>query len=160
MGTKRKSGGSATIAGNRRARYDYVFEEEYEAGIVLTGSEVKSLRAGQAQLKESYALVRHGEVWLVGMHIAPYRMARHGGHEPTRDRKLLLHSREILRIGRRIHERGLAVVPIKMYWKGGRAKVLLGVGRGARKYDKRQKIRAREMRRETERAMSPKRNRW
>lgn len=159
MGAKRRPGGRAVIATNRRARYDYVFEEEYEAGIVLTGSEVKSLRAGQAQLKESYALVRRGEMWLVGMHIAPYRMARHGGHEPTRDRKLLLHSREIRRIGRRINERGLAVVPIKMYWKDGRAKILLGVGRGARRYDKRQKIRTREMRREAERAMSRNRRR-
>ena len=144
----------AAIATNRRARYDYVFEDEYEAGIVLTGSEVKSLRAGQAQLKEAYGLVREGEVWLVGVHIAPYRMARHGGHEPTRDRKLLLHAGEIARISRRVHERGLTLVPIRMYWKGGRAKVLLGVGRGARKYDKRQKIRTREMRREAERAIS------
>ena len=146
----------AAIATNRRARYDYVFEDEYEAGIVLTGSEVKSLRAGQAQLKEAYGLVREGEVWLVGVHIAPYRMARHGGHEPTRDRKLLLHAGEIARISRRVHERGLTLVPIRMYWKGGRAKVLLGLGRGARKYDKRQKIRTREMRREAEQAISGK----
>ena len=152
----RKKESSAAIATNRRARFDYVFEEEYEAGIVLTGSEVKSLRAGQAQLKESYGLVRSGEVWLVGMHIAPYRMARDGGHEPTRDRKLLLHAGEIARIARRVQERGLAIVPIRMYWKDGRAKVLLGVGRGARKYDKRHKIRTREMRREAEQAMSPK----
>ncbi len=146
----------AAIATNRRARYDYVFEDEYEAGIVLTGSEVKSLRAGQAQLKEAYGLVREGEVWLVGVHIAPYRMARHGGHEPTRDRKLLLHAGEIARISRRVHERGRTLVPIRMYWKGGRAKVLLGLGRGARKYDKRQKIRTREMRREAEQAISGK----
>lgn len=152
----RKKGNSAGIATNRRARFDYVFEDEYEAGIVLTGSEVKSLRAGQAQLKEAYGLVRRGEVWLVGMHIAPYRMARDGGHEPTRDRKLLLHSGEIARIARRVKEQGLTVVPIRMYWKHGRAKVLLGVGRGARRYDKRHKIRTREMRREAEQAMSRK----
>ena len=150
----RKKGGASAIATNRRARFDYVFEDEYEAGIVLTGSEVKSLRAGQAQLKEAYGLVRDGEVWLVGMHIAPYRMARHGGHEPTRDRKLLLHARQIARIAGRVQERGLTIVPIRMYWKHGRAKVLLGVGRGARKYDKRQKIRNREMKREAREAMS------
>ena len=150
--SKRKAGPPA-IATNRRARFDYVFESEYEAGIVLTGSEVKSLRAGQAQLKEAYGLVRGGEVWLVGMHIAPYQMARDGGHEPTRDRKLLLHAGEITRITRRVQERGLALVPIRMYWKNGRAKVLLGVGRGARRYDKRQKIRSRDMRREAEQAM-------
>ena len=142
------------IATNRRARFDYIFDDEYEAGIVLTGSEVKSLRGGQAQLKEAYGLVRDGEVWLVGMHIAPYKMARDGGHEPTRSRKLLLHAGEIARITRRTRERGLTVVPIRMYWKNGRAKVLLGVGRGARQYDKRQKIKQREMRREAEQATS------
>ena len=150
----RKKGRSPAIATNRRARFDYVFEDEYEAGIVLTGSEVKSLRAGQAQLKEAYALFKGGEVWLVGMHIAPYRMARDGGHEPTRDRKLLLHAGEIARISRRVQERGFTLVPIRMYWKAGRAKVLLGVGRGASKYDKRHKIRTREMRREADQAMS------
>ena len=150
----RNKAGRAGIATNRRARFDYVFEDEYEAGIVLTGSEVKSLRAGQAQLKEAYGLFREGEVWLVGMHIAPYQMAREGGHEPTRDRKLLLHAAEISRISRRVQERGFALVPIRMYWKAGRAKVLLGVGRGARSYDKRHKIRTREMKREADRAIS------
>ena len=149
----RKKAGPPPIATNRRARFDFVFEDEYEAGIVLTGSEVKSLRAGQAQLKEAYGLVRDGEVWLVGMHIAPYKMARDGGHDPTRDRKLLLHAGEIARITRRVQERGLTLVPIRMYWKHGRAKVLLGVGRGARRYDKRQKIRTRDMQREAEQAM-------
>lgn len=148
----KKPGGQA-IATNRRARHDYVFEEEYEAGIVLTGSEVKSLRAGQAELREGYGAVRDGEVWLVGVHIAPYSMARDGGHDPTRDRKLLLHAREIARITKRVQERGLTLAPIRMYWKNGRAKVLLGVGRGARRYDKRQAIKAREMRREAERSM-------
>lgn len=151
--SKKKSGGNS-IATNRRARYDYVFEDEYEAGMVLTGSEVKSLRAGQAQLKEAYGLLKGGEIWLVGMHIAPYSMAREGGHDPTRDRKLLLHAHEIDRIGKRVRERGHTLVPIRMYWKKGRAKVLIGVGRGARQYDKRQAIRAREMRREAQRSMS------
>ena len=150
----RKKGHGSRIADNRRARFDYVFDEEYEAGLVLTGSEVKSLRAGQVQLREAYGVVRHGEAWLVGMHIAPYEMARHGGHEPTRERKLLLHSREIERINQRVQERGLTIVPIRMYWKSGRVKVLIGVGRGARRYDKREKLKARQMEREARRAMS------
>ena len=151
---KGKQGGGSVIASNRRARRDYNFEEEYEAGIVLTGSEVKSLRAGQVHMKEAYGLVRRGEMWLSGMHIAPYQMARDGGHDPVRDRKLLLHSREIERIARRVREKGMAVAPIEMYWRNGRAKVRLGVGRGARQYDKRQKIKAREMKREADRAVS------
>ncbi len=156
MNREKKKAGSV-IASNRRARFEYVFDEEYEAGIVLTGSEVKSLRAGQVQLREAYGLVRRGEVWMVGMHIAPYEMARHGGHEAKRERKLLLHSREIGRINSRVQERGLTIVPIRMYWKNGRVKVLIGVGRGSRRYDKRQKLKAREMEREARRAMSDRR---
>ena len=150
----RKKSNRSRIADNRRARFDYVFEEEYEAGLVLTGSEVKSLRAGQVQLREAYGLVRQGEVWLVGMHIAPYEMARHGGHEPTRERKLLLHGREIERINQRVQERGLTIVPIRMYWRNGRVKVMIGIGKGARRYDKREKLKARQMEREARRAMS------
>lgn len=153
MKREKKNRGSV-IASNRRARFDYVFDEEYEAGIVLTGSEVKSLRAGQVQLREAYGLVRRGEVWLMGMHIAPYEMARHGGHDAKRERKLLLHGREIERITSRVQERGLTIVPVRMYWKNGRVKVLIGIGRGARRYDKRQKLKAREMEREARRAMS------
>lgn len=156
MNPKKKDPGSR-IASNRRARFDYVFEEEYEAGIVLTGSEVKSLRAGQVQLREAYGLVRRGEMWLVGMHIAPYEMARHGGHEAKRERKLLLHSREIERIHRRVQEQRLTIVPVRMYWKNGRVKVLIGVGRGSRRYDKREKLKARDMEREARRAMSDRR---
>ena len=153
MAKKRKKGGDA-IATNRRARYDYVFEETLEAGMALTGSEVKSMRAGNVQLKDSYATVRDGEAWLVGVYIAPYEMAREGGHDPERTRKLLLHSAEITRLAARTQERGLTLIPIKMYWRGGKAKVLLGLGRGARRYDKREKIKAREMEREARRAMS------
>lgn len=153
MAKKRKKGGDA-IATNRRARYDYVFEETLEAGMALTGSEVKSMRAGNVQLKDSYAAVRDGEAWLVGAYIAPYEMAREGGHDPERRRKLLLHSAELARLAARTQERGLTLIPIKMYWRGGKAKVLLGLGRGARRYDKREKIKAREMERETRRAMS------
>lgn len=153
MAKKRKKGGDA-IATNRRARYDYVFEETLEAGMALTGSEVKSMRAGNVQLKDSYATVRDGEAWLVGVYIAPYEMAREGGHDPERTRKLLLHSAELARLAARTQERGLTLIPIKMYWRGGKAKVLLGLGRGARRYDKREKIKAREMEREARRAMS------
>ncbi len=153
MAKKRKKGGDA-IATNRRARYDYVFEETLEAGMALTGSEVKSMRAGNVQLKDSYATVRDGEAWLAGVYIAPYEMAREGGHDPERTRKLLLHSAEITRLAARTQERGLTLIPIKMYWRGGKAKVLLGLGRGARRYDKREKIKAREMEREARRAMS------
>lgn len=153
MAKKRKKGGDA-IATNRRARYDYVFEETLEAGMALTGSEVKSMRAGNVQLKDSYATVRDGEAWLVGVYIAPYEMAREGGHDPERTRKLLLHSVELARLAARTQERGLTLIPIKMYWRGGKAKVLLGLGRGARRYDKREKIKAREMEREARRAMS------
>lgn len=153
MAKKRKKGGDA-IATNRRARYDYVFEETLEAGMALTGSEVKSMRAGNVQLKDSYAAVRDGEAWLVGAYIAPYEMAREGGHDPERRRKLLLHSAELARLASRTQERGLTLIPIKMYWRGGKAKVLLGLGRGARRYDKREKIKAREMERDARRAMS------
>lgn len=153
MAKKRKKGGDA-IATNRRARYDYVFEETLEAGMALTGSEVKSMRAGNVQLKDSYAAVRDGEAWLVGVYIAPYEMAREGGHDPERRRKLLLHSAELARLAARTQERGLTLIPIKMYWRGGKAKVLLGLGRGARRYDKREKIKAREMERDARRAMS------
>ena len=114
---------------------------------MLTGSEVKSLRAGNANFKAAYGMVRGGEVWLVGMHIAPYDMARHGGHEPERDRKLLLHAHEVARIAGRVREKGLTLIPIKMYWKNGKAKVLIGMGKGARRYDKRQKIRERGLQR-------------
>lgn len=153
MAKKRKKGGDA-IATNRRARYDYVFEETLEAGMALTGSEVKSMRAGNVQLKDSYAAVRDGEAWLVGVYIAPYEMAREGGHDPERRRKLLLHSAELARLAARTQERGLTLIPIKMYWRGGKAKVLLGLGRGTRRYDKREKIKAREMERDARRAMS------
>lgn len=142
------------IATNRRAKFDYDFEEFFEAGIVLTGSEVKSLRAGQANLGDGYAFVREGEVFLIGVNIAPYAFARHGGHEAERERKLLLHRQEINRIAAKLAEKGLTLIPIRMYFKDGVAKVELGLGRGSRKYDKRHKIREREERREMERATS------
>ncbi len=142
------------IATNRKARFDYDFEDTFEAGMVLSGSEVKSLRAGQANLGDGYAFVRGGEVFLIGVHIAPYNYARLGGHEPERERKLLLHRHEITKIAGKLASQGSTLVPIRMYFKGGVAKVELGLGKGSRQYDKRHKIRAREEKREMERAQS------
>lgn len=143
-----------TIATNRRARFDYDFEDIFEAGMVLSGSEVKSLRAGQVNLGDGYGFVRGGEVFLIGVHISPYNFARHGGHEPDRERKLLLHRHEIAKIAGKLAQQGSTLVPIRMYFKDGKAKVELGLGKGSRKYDKRQKIRAREEKREMDRASS------
>ncbi|MEX2323600.1 MAG: SsrA-binding protein SmpB [Acidimicrobiia bacterium] len=142
-----------TIATNRRARFDYEFVETFEAGMALLGSEVKSLREGKADLKDSYAAVRDGEMWLYGLHISPYQFARDGGHEPERDRRLLLHRVEIDRIASSLAEKGLTLVPIKLYFKDGKAKVELGLARGKSKYDKRETIKRREADREMQRAI-------
>lgn len=141
------------ITQNRRARHDYEILDVFEAGLVLEGSEVKSLRDGKANLKDSFAQIRDGEAWLVGAYIAPYSFSRGGGHDPERTRKLLLHSREIARIGGQLAEKGLTLVPMKMYFKEGKAKVELGLGRGKRSYDKRRSLRDREEKREMDRAV-------
>src|SRR5947207_1382277 len=135
-----KHSGDRPVTENRKARHDYEILETFEAGMVLTGSEVKSLRAGRANLKDSYARVDRGEVFLLNAHISPYAAASHFGHEPERNRKLLLHRAEIDKLLGRIQERGLTVVPLKIYFKNGRAKALLGVGRGKKAYDKREPI--------------------
>ncbi len=140
------------IAVNRRARHDYFIEESLEAGLVLTGSEVKSLRAGKAQLKDSYAQLKHGELWLVNAHISEYSPAAQFGHDPVRARKLLLHRREIDRLAGKVKEQGLTLIPMRLYFKQGRAKVELGLARGKKLYDKRESIKAREVRRELDRA--------
>jgi len=149
-----RGAGERTVATNRRARHDYEILERVEAGIVLTGSEVKSLRAGRASLSDSYARVRDGEVWLEGMHIAPYEPGQVRGYEPKRPRKLLLHRAEIARLLGKTQERGLTLVPLRVYFAHGLAKVELGLGRGKRKYEKRRAIVEREQRREIERATS------
>lgn len=141
------------IAVNRRARHDYFIEESFEAGMVLTGSEVKSLRAGKAQLKDSYAFIERGEAWLVNAHISEYNPAAQFGHEPTRRRKLLLHAREIERLIGKTKESGLTLIPLRLYFKQGRAKVEIGLARGKKLYDKRESIKERETRREIDRAM-------
>ena len=145
--------GVKLIATNRRARFDYDVRETFEAGLVLVGSEVKSLRNNGASIGESYAAIKEGEVWVTGMYIAPYSFARDGGHEPLRPRKLLLHRREIDRISSRVAERGLTLVPLRLYFRKGMAKMDLALAKGRSKVDKRQVIREREERREMERGV-------
>jgi len=153
MAGSEKPGHVKVVATNRRARRNYSVLDTYEAGMVLTGSEVKSLRAGKMELKDSYAHVAKGEVWLVGAHISPYDFAHEGGHEPERERKLLLHRREIDRIAGGLAEKGLTLVPLQVYFKDGRAKVELGLAKGKTTVDKRQTLRDREHAREMERAV-------
>jgi SsrA-binding protein len=145
--------GNKTIAQNRRARFDYHIEETYEAGLVLTGTEVKSLRAGQASIVDGYALVRDDEVWLMGVHIPEYTQGTWTNHEPRRQRKLLLHRREIARLIGKTQEKGLTLVPLSLYFKDGRAKIEIALARGKRAYDKRQDIAKREAGREMDRAL-------
>jgi SsrA-binding protein len=145
-------GGRKVVITNKRARRNYDILETFEAGIVLVGSEVKSLRAAQAELKDAYATFRDGELWLENMHIAPYTFARAGGHDPERPRKLLLRKREIQRLIGKIAEQGLTLVPLNIYFTHGLAKVELGLGKGRRTFDKRQKLKEKEMAREMQRA--------
>jgi SsrA-binding protein len=145
--------GQKTVATNRRARFDYEILERLEAGIVLTGSEVKSLRAGRASLTEAFARVRDGEVWLENMHIPPYEQGEKRGYDPKRTRKLLLKRAQIERLIGKTAERGLALVPIRLYFAHGLAKVEVGLAKGKRQYEKRQSIAEREMRREAERSL-------
>ncbi len=140
------------VASNRRAKFDYEIVDTFEAGMVLVGSEVKSLREGKASINEAYAFERDGELWLESMNIPPYTYARDGGHEPTRPRKLLLHKREIVRIGEKLREQSLNLVPTRVYFLNGRAKVELALGKGKRTIDKRQSIKKREQQREMDRA--------
>jgi SsrA-binding protein len=140
------------IATNRRARHEYEILETVEAGLVLRGTEVKSLRDGLVNFKDSYASVRNGEGWLLGCHINPYSHGTDANHDPERDRKLLLHKREIARLSGKISERGLTLVPLRLYFKDGRAKVELGLARGRKLHDKRSVLREREVRREMDKA--------
>ncbi|HEX2233188.1 MAG TPA: SsrA-binding protein SmpB [Thermoleophilaceae bacterium] len=145
------------VATNRQASFRYQLLEKLEAGIELRGSEVKSLREGGVQLKDSYAEVRDGEVWLRNMHVAPYKPAARENHDPERPRKLLLHRREIERLIGKTAERGLTLVPTRVYFKGPRAKVELALARGKDVKDKRRSIKDRETRREIDRALSERR---
>ena len=141
------------IATNRQARHRYNLLDKWEAGLVLTGTEVKSLREGKAQIKDGYASVRDGEVWLHNVHIPPYAPASRENHEPERPRKLLMHKNEIERLIGKTREKGLTLVPTRMYFRGGRAKVEIALARGKDVGDKRQAIKEREMKREMERAV-------
>jgi SsrA-binding protein len=143
--------GEKTVASNRRARHDYTILEAFEAGIALTGDEVKSLRGGRASLAEAFARVRDGEVWLEGMHIPPYEAGDKRRHLPVRPRKLLLHRREISKIGDAVAQERLALVPLRVYFTHGLAKVELALARGRRAYEKRQAIAKREHEREMRR---------
>ena len=145
--------GEKDICVNRRARHDYFIEESYEAGLVLQGSEVKSLRDGKANLMDSYARIDKGELFLVNAHISPYFAASQFNHDPTRKRKLLLHKQEVRRLTGKVKERGLTLIPLRLYFKNGRAKVELGLARGKKMYDKRETLRKRVAQREVERSL-------
>jgi len=151
---KKRKAAPGDVATNRQAGFRYHLLERFEAGIVLQGSEVKSLRDGAVQLKDAYAEVRDREVWLRNMHIAPYKPAASENHDPDRPRKLLLHRREIERLVGKTAERGLTLVPTRVYFSGPRAKVELALARGKEMHDKRRSIKERETRREIDRAMS------
>ena len=155
-----KDGQQQTVADNRKARHDYFIDESYEAGIVLTGSEIKSIRAGRANLRGGYARVMNGEVWLYDVHISPYEQSgTYFNHEPTRPRKLLLHRQEIDRLRARVDQERLALVPLSLYFKDGRAKLELGLGRGRSSVDKRQVLAKRDAELEARRAMAAARRR-
>jgi SsrA-binding protein len=143
----------ADIAKNRQARHRYHFLDQWEAGLVLTGTEVKSLRDGKATIKDGYAAVRDGEVWLHNVHIPPYAPASRENHEPERPRKVLMHRREIERLIGKTREKGLTLVPTRLYFKDGRAKVEIALAKGKDVGDKRQSIKEREMKREMDRAV-------
>ncbi len=145
--------GEDTIAVNRRARFDYAIDETVEAGIVLTGTEVKSLREGKASIVEAFATVRRGEVWLVQATIPEYAFGNRANHDPTRQRKLLVHKREIQQLEKFTQEQGRTLVPLRLYWKDGKAKVLLGLGVGKANYDKRATMAERDAKRQVDRAL-------
>jgi SsrA-binding protein len=147
-----KKDGERVAISNRRARHEYYILDSWETGIMLVGSEVKSIRDGRANLADAYARIEGGEVWLHGMHVSPYPFARQQ-HDPTRRRKLLLHRGEIDRLMGKLNESGLTLVPLKVYFKDGLAKVELGLARGKRQWDKRQALAERDAKREAERAL-------
>jgi SsrA-binding protein len=145
--------GIKVVATNRKARHQYHFHETFEAGLVLVGTEIKSIRAGRVSLQEGFVLFEDGEAWLVNVHIAPYEPAHRQNHEPRRRRKLLLHRREIDRLQARVQEKGYTVVPASLYLKDGRAKVEIALARGKKQYDKRQTLAERDSKRQVERAL-------
>ena len=156
---KARSDARRDVAQNRRARYEYEILETFEAGMVLEGSEVKGLRERGATIADAYVQLRGGEAWLVGAHIPEYHNAGMLGHDPQRTRKLLLHRREIESIGAQLQQKGLSLIPLRLYFKDGRAKLEIGLGRGKALHDKRRTIAERDARREAERAIKVARRR-
>ncbi|MCC6159615.1 MAG: SsrA-binding protein SmpB [Deltaproteobacteria bacterium] len=152
-----KPSGEKMIAGNRKAFHDFHIVEQFEAGLVLTGTEVKSLREGHASLQEGYVDIRNGEAWLVDVHIPPYSHGGYTNHEPFRQRKLLLHRRELEKLDTKVRERGYTVVPLKLYFSKGRAKLMIGLAKGKTFGDKREAMREEQDRRETDRAIRDRR---
>ena len=140
-----------TVVTNRKARHNYEIIDQIEAGLVLTGSEVKSLRSGRANIADSYARVVKGEIWVIGMHISTYKEATTQNHDPLRDRKLLLHRNEIKKLTRRIEEKGFTLIPLRLYFRKNIAKLELGIARGKRQYDKKTAIAQKDAKREMER---------
>ena len=157
MGKKKAKPSSSTLAQNKNARRNYEILDSFEAGISLLGSEIKSIRAGGANLRESYVRLKNSEIFLVGCHISPYQHSPVDAHEPERDRKLLLHRREIDRLEGQVQQKGLTLVPIKLYLKGGRCKIEVGLGKGKKLHDKREDVKQKEAMRDIERAMSRRR---
>jgi SsrA-binding protein len=149
--TKKPAGRDITV--NRRALHDYHIDERFEAGVALVGSEVKSLRDGKANLKDCYARFLGDELYLIGAHISPYGPASQFGHDPIRNRKLLMHRRELDKLATKVNEKGLTLVALRLYWKAGRAKAEIGLARGKKLYDKRASIRERDEKMEMDRAM-------
>jgi len=149
-----KEQGRKLVAQNRKARHDYHIDDIFEAGLVLTGTEVKSLRAGHANLVDGYAHIRDGEAWLAGVHIPEYTEGTWTNHEPRRERKLLLHREEIAKIDGKVREGGYTLVPLALYFKDGKAKVEIALGRGKKSYDKRQALAEKQSKREMQRALA------
>lgn len=153
-----KETGQKVVATNRKARHDYSIEDTYEAGVVLTGTEVKSLRQGRASLVDGYAFIENGEAWLDAVHIPEYTEGTWTNHAPRRKRKLLLHKQQIIKISHKTKEGGYTLIPLSIYFSDGRAKIELAVAKGKREYDKRQALRERQDKREAQRAMSTRRH--
>ena len=154
-----KKTGIRTVAQNKKAFHDYFVEDKYEAGIALSGTEIKSIRAGGVNLKDSYCQIKNGEIWAVGIHISPYEHGTIFNREPLRDRKLLMHKKEILKLEDQTAQKGLTLVPLSLYFSGQRIKVEVGLCRGKKMYDKRDSIAKAESDREIERRLKDKTNR-
>jgi SsrA-binding protein len=151
--SKQSDAGVKQIATNRKAQHDYFIEDSYEAGIALTGTEIKSVRAARVNLRDGFVLIRNGEAWLVNVHISPYDFGNRENHEPRRERRLLLHRQEIRKLQSKVNERGWTIVPLRMYLKDGLAKVEVALVRGKRLYDKRDAVAERDADRELRRAV-------